>query len=248
MEGYSHFSEYYDQLMQAVDYHDMAKDLGKRILEIHPNAKLVLDLGCGTGSLLYELMDLGFDMIGLDASSEMLSIALNKGMERDLHPLLLCQSMEEMDLYGTIEACVCTLDTLNHVDSFDAFQKVLERVHLFLEPNGVFIFDMNSTYKHRCVLGNHDFVYEVDDLLCAWQNHYDSESDRVEISLDFFVKQHDGTYLREHEEFTEIAFSQSVIMKAVASAGFELVEVLDADTKNEPVDTSERLLFICKKE
>ena len=145
----------------------------------------------------------GYDMIGIDSSPMMLTQAQEKKYEYELPMLFLCQDMTDLDLFGTIDAAVCTLDSLNHLETADDIRKTIAKVGLFMNHGGIFIFDVNTIYKHREILGNNTFVYDCDDVYCVWQNQL-SEDDSVEISLDIF-EYDDGAYFRESESFREIA-------------------------------------------
>lgn len=135
-----------------------------------------------------ELSKRGYEMIGVDASPDMLCAAQEKCAQAGAEVLFLCQPMEALDLYGTVNAAVCTLDSLNHITDPDTLREVLRRVSLFLEPGGLFVFDVNTPYKHREVLGNHTFVYDLEGLYCVWQNAYCAKDTSVEILLDFLKR------------------------------------------------------------
>ncbi len=209
---------------------------------------LLLDLGCGTGTLSFLLEQKGFDIIGVDASEDMLSVANEKKYEDDSSALFLCQKAEELDLFGTIQCAVSTLDTFNHIDSIEKIEKAISLVSLFMDMNGIFIFDMNTPYKHENVLGNNTFVYDMDEVYCVWQNSYDENAEKTDIDLDFFIKNEDDEcFERYSESFSEYVYDINEIISIIKKCGFTLLATAD-DYSDKPVsDTTERITFICKK-
>ena len=160
--------------------------------------------------------------------------------------LFLCQKAEELDLYGTVDGAVCCMDSLNHITSYKDFCKALEKVSLFLEKDKLFIFDVNTEYKHKEVLGDNIFVIDREDVYCVWANEYSPKNNMVNISLDFFVKE-DDVYNRYYEEFSERAYSYTEIENAFQKAGLHIVKVFDDMTETPVNEQSERAIFITKK-
>ncbi len=241
--NYDLFAEYYDELMCDVDYPARAGYIDGIIRKYKPDAHLLVDLACGTGSLTVRLAAMGYDVIGVDLSENMLSKAREKS---DGSILYLCQSMQELDMYGTIDAFVCTLDSLNHIENREQLLLAFSRVSLFMEPDGVFVFDMNTPYKHEHILGDNAFVYETEDVYCVWQNEYCGDG-RVDIALDFFVQQPDGRYIRESEDFSETAYSTGDIERMLRESGLRLLSVYDDMTLDPPNPKSERIVFVAGK-
>ncbi len=250
MTGYSSFALYYDELTQNIRYDKLALRINELILRFGGKKNgILLDLACGTGSLSEEMARLGYDVIGVDRSEEMLSAAIDKKLLSGLDIQYLCQDMQKLDMFGTVDITLCTLDSLNHLKNIDAIRRTVKRVALFSEPEALFIFDMNTPRKHMKTLGNNTFVYETDNVFCIWQNEYfpESSDNRVDIALDFFEKDKDGRYLRTSEEFSEIALETDVIRDILRKAGFEISAEYDSDS-NSPVGAdTDRILFICKK-
>lgn len=241
--SYEAFAEYYDGLMQNVDYDGRAAYLDRLIQQYKPNARLLVDLACGTGSMTVRFAQRGYDVIGTDISEDMLSKAREKS---DGSILYLCQSMQELDMYGTIDAFVCTLDSLNHITDRAELVTAFGKVSLFLEPDGVFVFDMNTPYKHACVLGNNTFVYETEEIYCVWQNEYEG-SGLVNIALDFFEEQPDGRYERYCEDFSEVAYSLADTEEMLHEAGLKLIAAYDDMTLHPPHEHSQRIVFVTAK-
>ena len=241
--SYDLFAEYYDELMSEADYPSRAKYIDGIIRQYKPDAHLLVDLACGTGSMTVEFAAMGYDVIGVDISESMLSKAREKS---DSGILYLCQSMQELDMYGTIDAFVCTLDSLNHIENREQLLLALSRVSLFLEPDGVFVFDMNTPYKHEYILGDNSYVYETEDVFCVWRNEYAGEG-RVNIALDFFEQQDDGRYVRECEDFSEVAYSLEETEQLLNEAGLELLAAYDDMTHEAPQPDSQRIVIAAKK-
>jgi SAM-dependent methyltransferase len=246
MSGYRNFAYFYDRLIGNVDYADMAAKIDGYISHFGGRKGILLDLACGTGSLSEQFAHLGYDVIGVDGSSDMLNAALDKKFESGLNIQYLCQDMRNLDMYGTIDVTVCTLDSINHLPTLADVSRVFERVSLFAYPDGMFIFDVNTLYKHREVLADNAFIYSLDDLYCGWQNEYNKTDSSVTIYLDFF-ELGDSGYERYSESFREIGISGEEVERMLTAAGFEILAVYDGYTDRPLCETSERAVYICKK-
>lgn len=245
MSGYDAFAEVYDKLTDNIEYKKRADYVSALFDRYGVRGKEpILDLACGTGSLTIELAKLGYDMIGVDSAYAMLSQAQNKKYEENVDVLFLCQDMTELDLYGTISGAVCMLDSLNHLDSAEDVKRTIEKVGLFMEHGGIFIFDVNTIYKHREILGNNTFVYDCDDVYCVWQNSL-NDDDSVDISLDIFERE-DGVYYRSGEEFSERAYPIGQYKKWLGDAGFELLHIYDEMSDRELNDRTQRAVFVAR--
>lgn len=244
MSAYSSFANYYDELTANVDYDTRCDYIVSLLKKYGVSDGILLDLACGTGSMSVRLSKAGYDVIGVDNSEEMLAQARENSYDSQI--LYLCQDMKELDLYGTIRACVCCLDSINHLLSEDDVKTVFSKVSLFTESGGLFVFDVNSPYKHRCVLADNTFVYDMDDVYVVWQNRLDRATDTVDITLDFFEYE-DGCYYRECEEFSERAYSVGTIKKLLDETGFEVVGAFDELTENDFNDETQRIYFVARK-
>lgn len=244
MRGYGSFAEFYDGLMEDAQYERRCEYILELLKRHGHNAGLTLDLACGTGSLTVELKKRGVDVYGVDGSVEMLSKAAQKCAEEGLNILFLNQQMQELDLYGTIDTCVCMLDSINHITDMELVRQTFDRVGLFMNNDGLFIFDVNTVYKHQQVLGNNAFIIENEKVFCAWQNTL-KEDYLVEIDLDFFVEENE-TYYRYSESFAERAYSHSQLTEMLESAGFS-VEAVYGDINFEPVkDNEQRAIYVAR--
>ena len=247
--SYGIFSEFYDALTANVSYDTVAQVLSSLLTRYGKGRGLLLDLACGTGSVSVRLAEQGYEVIGVDLSPEMLSEAQNKAYSAGQNILFLCQDMTKLDLYGTVDAAVCTLDGLCHLPDEESVQAALRKVSLFMNPGGVFLFDVNSVYKHRAVLGNNTFVYDTDDVYCVWQNTLLSDGVTVQMDLDFFEPVSDaGDYVRQSERFTERAYPRETLEAMLKKAGFTVLDVFDGYSEKPAHDTSERLLFAVRKD
>lgn len=247
--SYGVFSEFYDALTANVSYDTVSQVLSSLLTRYGKSRGLLLDLACGTGSVSVRLAKKGYEVIGVDLSPEMLSEAQNKAYSAGQNILFLCQDMTALDLYGTVDAAVCTLDGLCHLSNEESFFAALRKVSLFMNPGGVFLFDVNSVYKHRAVLGNNTFVYDTDDVYCVWQNTLLPDGVTVQMDLDFFEPVSDkGDYVRQSERFTERAYPKETLEAMLKKAGFTVLDVFDGYSGKPVHDTSERLLFVVRKD
>ena len=244
MSGYHIFSQFYDNLTFNVDYEKRA-DYIQSVLSLWEHEPgLALDLACGTGSMTIALKERGWDIFGIDGSQDMLSIAMEKAYDKELSILFLCQQMERLDLYGTIDTCICTLDSLNHITEKNTLQAAFDKVALFMNPDGMLVFDVNTVYKHQRILGSNTFVYDTDEVYCVWQNSL-KENNIVNIELDLFEKE-GGVYTRHTERFSERAYDIEELKEMLKKAGFETLAVY-RDLTTEPLfDDSDRAVFVAR--
>lgn len=247
METYSVFAQYYDKLTANVEYPKRADYLIELMSSLGHEPGLVLDLACGTGTLTLELHRRGLDIYGVDASVEMLSEAREKCAAAGADILFLCQKMQNLDLYGTVDTVICTLDSINHLKNRGEVSKVFDKVSFFMNPGGRFIFDINTLYKHEKVLGNNTFVYDMEQVYCVWQNRYQRNQGRVDISLDFFEKE-GKLYRRSAEHFSECAYPVEDILGLLGKSGFGNIIVYDEMSFQEPNTHSQRLMIAAQKQ
>lgn len=250
MAGYEDtFARFYDSLTADVDYRARGSFLKKLAKRHGGGFRLVLDLACGTGSLAVELARLGAEVIAVDGSREMLAQAARKSAGLTPPVLYLCQEMTKLDLYGTVDTALCTLDSLNHLPGKEAIRETFRRVRLFTEPGGLFLFDMNTPEKHKDRLAGSAFVRETEEVCCVWQNSWDPrEGDSgVLIDLDFFVWEKGDRYRRVSESFREVAFPREEIAALLGETGFELLEVQGDYTGAPPLPREERLVYVARR-
>ena len=247
MSGYGSFAYFYDRLTGNVPYAEMARQIERYTERFGGRKDILLDLACGTGSLSEQLARLGFDVIGVDSSEEMLNCALDKKFDSGLPIQYLRQDMRALDMFGTIDVTVCSLDGINHLESKEDVLKAFERVSLFCHPDGLFIFDVNTLRKHRDILADSAFIYSFEDFYCGWQNEYDETDSSVGIYLDIFERDGDK-YARYSEEFREIYLSREDIVSLLGKAGMTVPGVYDGYTDEPLNDMSERAVYVCGKQ
>ena len=233
----------YDMLTDDVAYDERTSYILK-LLDKHLGKEpdILCDLGCGTGTICNLLSAKGIDCIGIDSSESMLSIARQKDSENKI--LYLLQDITEFELYGTVDVFLSMLDTLNYiVDEKDVFN-IFKLVKNYLNPGGVFIFDINTKYKFENILGNNTFTYEKDGVFYSWENYY--ENNVLEFYLNFFVENEDGSYNRIYEEHIQRYHSLEFLQDCACKVGLELVGVYSDLTMSEPHDEDERIFLIFK--
>lgn len=243
---YQDFAYLYDALQQDVPYEEFAAYYVEIMKKFNNEKGLCLDLGCGTGNMTMLLDSMGFEMIGVDSSVDMLEVAREKAMEDGRNILFLNQDMTSFELYGTVGAVVSTLDCVNYVTDENALLEVFKLVNNYLDPEGLFIFDINSPYKLEHILGDNTYVSDDEDIFYSWQNSYDKKTKICTFDLTFFEKDKD-MYYRYDETHYERAYSVDEIKKLLTKAGLEVVGVYDNLTFNPPNEKSERIFFVARE-
>lgn len=240
---YQEFAEVYDVLTEDVDYDENLKYIEK-IFERHLAFKphLLAELACGTGSMTKRFSEKGYDVIGIDMAQDMLNVAREKC---DGNVLLLNQDMTEFELFGTVDAIVCLLDSVNYVESKEKLLKMFKLVENYLEFGGVFVFDINSAYKLRNILAENTFVRETEHVLSVWENEQDENC--VHFYLNFFVENEDGTYNRFSEEHTEYIREADEIKNLLEQAGLINITCYAENSFTYPDEKTERIFFVANK-
>ena len=248
---YLTFARFYAALTSNISYSERAKYLKSIINDLFPAAEILLDLACGTGSLSIELDKLGFDVIAVDASEAMLSELYDKKIENSADNILvLCQKMQELDLYGTVDVTVCALDSVNHITDKNILQTAFDKVSLFTVPGGLFIFDANTVYKHRNILADNTFVYDLDDVYCVWQNSLNPDDNTVSMDIDFFYPDESSgssAYFRASDTISEKAYSVDELSDMLKKSGFEIVNIFGDYNFSAPAENEERVVFVARK-
>ena len=244
--SYSYFAEYYDVFMENAEYEKRAEYFLELFKKHRHDTGLTLDLACGTGTLTLKLCEKGVDIFGCDMSADMLSVAQQKADELDKSIMFIRQKMQKLELAGKIDTCICTLDSINHLPSADDVKKTFDRVNKYLNDDGMFVFDMNTVYKHKYILGDNCYIYDMDKVFCAWQNDYYEEDNEVVITLNFFERV-GKLYKRNTEQFSERAYSDDKIKQMAENAGFCIEAVYDDMSFEELKENSQRAVYVLRK-
>lgn len=250
MKSYEAIATIYDHIGDAVDYEAFADLYEACFTRYGIKPSLVLDLGCGTGSTTLTLAARGYDMIGVDASPEMLSRAYTRAYAAGKQGVLfLQQDMRDFELYGTVGAVVSSLDCINYLTEDGDLDRCFALVHNYLDPDGVFVFDVNTPHKFRTVYGDNAYVLEDENTLCAWQNEYDEQTRLCYFYLSVFREEEDGRYERSDEEQTERCYTHEELETALRRAGFDEICFFGNTDMSAPTDTTDRWFVAarCKK-
>ena len=289
MEAYTSFAYVYDTFMDNVPYGEWARHIRERLCEHGVTDGIVLDLGCGTGTMTERLAGYGYDMIGVDNSEEMLELAMEKKTESGYDILYLLQDMRGFELYGTVRAVVSVCDSVNYITEPDELEEVFRLVNNYLDPKGIFLFDFNTVHKYRDVIG--DSTIAEDRGVCSfiWDNRYYEKEQINEYDLTLFIAEDfnpmENAYVSErtadsedallseegagdledtmfseeeggengslYRRYTETHYQRGYtlaeIQELLERAGLVFIEAYDADTKETPNDTSERICVIARE-
>ena len=241
--SYGNFAFVYDALTDDVEYEkrcDYLETLFSKHLSVRP--ELVADLGCGTGTVCTILSDRGYDMIGIDSSEMMLGEAFRKKGDRKI--LYINQDMTSFELYGTVDVFLSMLDSMNYITSPDELKSVFDLVKNYLNPGGVFIFDVNTPYKYEQILSDNTFTYDDNGIFYVWENSFDGEY--CDFLINFFVE-NDGSYTRFTEEHSQRCHTFRELADIIEKSGLSLEAVYDDMTLEDPRRDSQRIFLVVKK-
>lgn len=246
MEAYTSFAQVYDLFMDNVPYEEWCEYIKSLLKEYKIENGLVLDLGCGTGKLTRLLEDAGYDMIGIDYSGEMLEIA-REHQEEGSNILYLLQDMREFELYGTVRAVVSVCDSMNYITEEEDLLQVFRLVNNYLDPKGLFIFDLNTVYKYKELLGETTISENREEGSFIWDNYYEEEEQINEYDLTLFIKEKDNLYRKYEETHFQKAYTLEKAKELLEKAGMEFVAAYDAFTRDAVKEDSERIYVIAKE-
>lgn len=274
LEAYTDFASVYDTFMDETPYEEWAEFIDSLIKEygvskdvtakyregsveeaaqnrqevLDSERNLVLDLGCGTGTLTELLYEKGYDMIGIDYSQDMLNIAMEKKYESGSDILYLCQDMREMDLYSTVGTVISVCDSVNYLLEDEEVEKVFRLVNNYLYPGGVFIFDFNTVYKYEQVIGDTTIAENREECSFIWENYYHEEERINEYDLTIFVQEEEELFRRFSETHYQRGYTLDEMKHFVENSGLKFVRAMDADTHGEPWECSERIYIIAREQ
>lgn len=252
MEAYTGFAEVYDTFMDNVPYDEWIDYLVSLLEEYGVKGGLLADLGCGTGAITERLAMAGYDMIGIDNAEDMLSIAREKLMDYEEEDprrqiLYLLQDMREMELYGTVDAVVSICDSMNYITEEEDLLQVFRLVNNYLEKEGVFIFDLNTEYKYREILGTRNICENREDASFIWENYFYPEEKINEYDLTIYVRADDQLFERMEETHYQRAYDLERVKELLEEAGMQFVTAYDACTRQAPRLDSERIYVIARE-
>lgn len=245
MDGaYTTLAKWYDLFAGDIDYPGFAGYVTDIIDEYcGGRPELMLELCCGTGNLTRYFAKYCRELIAVDSSAQMLSRAREKEELKDV--LFLQQDIRRFELYGTVDAAVCCLDGINYLGSVKELKSFFSLVHNYLNPDGIFVFDMSTIYKLKNILGNRTFTYDFDNVYMVWENTLMSGG-KVRLQLEIFEKLKNGLYSRSGETQFQRGYTPGTVKKALAEAGFSVLGCYDAFTKDSPLPESERIFFAAR--
>lgn len=246
MGAYNEFAKVYDELMDEIPYEKWFNFLQKKLKNHGINTGLLLDLGCGTGTMTEKFASEKYDMIGVDVSMEMLHQAFEKKIKSGHDILYLCQDMRSFELYGTVKAVYSICDSVNYILEEKELCKIFQLVNNYLDPNGIFIFDFNTVYKYQTIIGDTVIAENREECSFIWENSYDKENEINTYALSLFIKE--GTrYQKYIEEHQQKGYTLKKMQNLIEFAGMEFLEAVDADTLGLVNEKSERIYCIAKE-
>lgn len=244
MGSYENFARVYDELMDNVPYEEWAQFILNLLQDRKITEGLVLELGCGTGKLMTLLGKAGFDMIGVDNSVEMLQIAREKTSQDFLY---LLQDMREFELYGTVKAVISVCDSVNYITKKEELRKVFQLVNNYLDPEGLFIFDFNTEYKYRELIGETVIAEDREDVSFIWFNEYDEDSHLNDIDLKVFVQEEGDIYQKFQEEHIQRGYTLDEIKQLLEESGLIFLEAYEEYTTRAPQMDSGRIVVVAQE-
>ncbi len=246
MSQYENFAYIYDELMEDVEYEQWLKFIMNEITKNNLKEKSICELGCGTGNMTMLLAKAGYDMIGIDISEDMLMVAREKAVDSDCGILYLQQDMREFELYGTVDTIIATCDSLNYIDK-EGVEKVFKLVKNYLNPDGLFIFDLNTGYKFSHIYSGKSFSELGENFAYIWENQYNIIEKINEYYISFFVEDKSGRYERFDEYHQEFVHETSEIRKVASNNNMTILGVYNNYSKEKTTNTTQRITYVLKK-
>ncbi|HHU72877.1 MAG TPA: class I SAM-dependent methyltransferase [Clostridiales bacterium] len=249
MEPYTSFASVYDMFMDNIPYDQWADYVDGLLKKYGIHGGLLLELGCGTGSMTRRLSNKGYDVIGIDSSEEMLAIARDKTEDSSI--LYLCQDMREFELYGTVAAVVSVCDSMNYILSEEDLIKIFRLVNNYLDPKGLFIFDLDTEYAYKDIIGDKTIAENREEGSFIWENTYYEEEKINQIDLTLFIPTEDSSsnklFIKEEETHYRRAYSIDTIKRLIEEAGMEWVTAFHTLSEEAPRKDSERIYVIARE-
>ena len=245
MASYESFAKVYDELMDNVPYDTWTEHLIRDLKEYDITDGLICELGCGTGNVTTRLSKAGYHMIGVDDAEEMLSVAREKQDSEQI--LYLQQDMRSFELYGTVRAVVSICDCMNYLLEEEDLLKTFQLVNNYLDPDGIFIFDFNTIYKYKEVMGDTVIAENREDCSFIWENYYDVEEEINEYDLTIFVQTQEDLFQRFTETHLQRGYTLEQMQEILQKAGLVFLKAIDVDTQGEVTEQTERICIIARE-
>ena len=243
MSAYGALAGVYDRLTGDVCYERRADFIEKLFRKSRITVHTVLDLACGTGTMTGIFTERGYELIAVDSSADMLAEAREKAYDlKGEPPVFLNQSMPQLDLYGTVDAAICCLDSINYLTNPKDVQKTLKRLHLFIEPGGILVFDINSIAKLQSLDGQ-VFLDETEDVYCVWRTEFEKRSSICTYWMDIFTRTEDGSWERDFEEHRQRAYEVEQLRLWLQEAGFTDIRTYGDCRMSAPRENEQRIYF-----
>ncbi|MDF2487373.1 MAG: hypothetical protein K0R46_3541 [Herbinix sp.] len=246
MQPYTGFASVYDIFMDNIPYDEWAEYIEHLLKKNNIKDGLILELGCGTGSITERLAEKGYDMIGIDASEDMLAIARENSEVSNNKTLYLCQDMRDFELYGTVAAVISVCDSMNYITTEEDLLKVFRLVNNYLDPGGLFLFDLDTQYAYEEVLGDSTIAENREEGSFIWENTYYPEEMINEINLTLFIPQEE-LFQKQEETHYRRAYTIDTIKRLIEEAGMEWIAAYDTLTEKKPKKDSERVYIIARE-
>ena len=243
MEAYGGFAQVYDMFMDNVDYHQWCSYAITLLHRYGMQDGTLVEIGCGTGTGTMLFAKAGYDMIGIDISQEMLEIAESKKESEDI--VYVLQDATELELPFPVPAMVSIGDSMNYITDYGDFMQVLKKVRQFLEPGGIFVFDL-KTKKYFSDIGETTIAEDREECSFIWENYFDEETNINEYYLSVFVRGEDGRYDKYEEEHFQRAYTLAEVKKAVETAGLKMERIYEAFSEREGSEENDRVYVVVR--
>lgn len=245
MDAYENLAVSYDRLTNDVDYPAVLSYVYTLLEREAVQPRRVADLACGTGSMTVLLAKQGYDVVGVDLSEDMLTVAWQKAAGLENPPRFIHQALQELTLPRAVDLAFCGLDSLDYITNPADCRKAIQRVYKMLNPGGIFIFDVNTPEKLRAMDGQ-IFLDEDEDVFCVWRGEFDEKTNICAYGMDLFQRS-GQTWRRSFEEHREYAYSRETLTDYLREAGFDSIEVFGDRTLLPPEEGEQRIYFKARR-
>ncbi|NDI33772.1 class I SAM-dependent DNA methyltransferase [Chengkuizengella sediminis] len=251
--SYEGFANYYDALMEDMPYPQWI-DFAENCWGKEEKPKTIVDLGCGTGNISIPLAEKGFQVYGIDRSSEMLTIATQKEVNHS-HVIKqnggsitwLEQDMKDLELPSSVDCIISFCDCYNYITDEAHIVQSFKKVYEYLKSKGLFIFDMLTEFQFQFYSDEQPFTYNEENLSYIWTCAYDNEHHEIEHDLTIFAQQSDSNYLKINEIHTQRAYPIEWIKSQLSHVGFINISTFGDFEFESPNDVTNRVFFVAQK-